>query len=274
MCARSQGMPRDLYRQLSHPIRRQIVSLLGSREQMSATALMTELGLSPGNFYYHLGFIGPLIQRRRDGHYALSEAGKTAYAQVLSWDIVSSVTSLSGQIDNRFYNFLCLGRLISLKRPAIIAFAMLFAALEIGAYTFSKVMPKGFFVERMHSSGLADVLLGYCSGLVLFVLTISLLLRTMKKAVSFEWIAVAYAFSQAPLAIFSALVPALGSYNVAVGVVNLIFLGFQVWAMMILASNLSRAARMSLASAGLISLLFVYTNLAILFFNIPFFLVL
>ncbi|MBO3803383.1 MAG: helix-turn-helix transcriptional regulator [Candidatus Brockarchaeota archaeon] len=266
-------MPRDLYRQLSHPIRRQIVSLLGSRGQMSATALMTELGLSPGNFYYHLGFIGPLIQRRKDGQYALSEAGKTAYAQVLSWDVVSSVTSLSGQFDNRFYRYVCLGKLASLKRAAIVASALAFALLELGAYAFSNVMPKGFFVEKMHSSGLADVLLGYCSGLVLFILMTSVLLRIMKKAVSLEWMATAYAFSQVPLAAFSAIVPVLGSRNVAVGVVNVVFLGFQVWAMMILASNLSRAARISLASAGLISLLLVYANLAILFFNLPFFLV-
>jgi hypothetical protein len=43
--------------------------------------------------------------------------------------------------------------------------------------------------------------------------------------------------------------------------------------MLILASNLSRAVKMSLASAGLISPLFAYANLAILFFNMPFFLV-
>ncbi|MGQ9515383.1 MAG: winged helix-turn-helix domain-containing protein [Thermoproteota archaeon] len=273
MCARGQGMTRDLYRQLSHPIRRQIVSLLGSREQMSATALMTELNLSPGNFYYHLGFIRPLIKRQKDGHYTLSEEGKIAYAQVLSWDVVSSVTSLSSQIDNHFYNFLCLGKLLSQKRTILISFTLLFAALELFVYTFSKVIPKGFFVGRMRSSGFIEVLLGYGAGLILFVLTTTIILRLMKKVVSLKWIIAVYAFSQIPLAVFSAIMPALGSYNVAISIVNIVFLGFQLWAMTILASNLSRAAQISLASAGLISLFFAYINLAILFFNVPFFLV-
>jgi hypothetical protein len=241
---------------------------------MSATALMTELNLSPGNFYYHLGFISPLIKRQKDGHYTLSEEGKTAYAQVLSWDVVSSVTSLSSQIDNRFYNFLCLGKLLSQKRAIFIPFALFFASLELVVYTFSKVIPRGVFVGRMHSSGFIDVLLGYSTGLILFILTISVLLRFMKKSLSIDWIFAIYSFSQIPLAAFSAIVSVLGSYNLAISIMNIAFLGFQLWAMIILASNLSRATRISLTSAGLISFLFAYINLAILFFNMPFFLVL
>lgn len=273
MCGRSPTVSRDLYKQLSHPVRRQIITLLGSKGELSATGLMAELNLSPGNFYYHLGFINPLTVRQKDGLYALSEAGKSAYTQVLSWDTVSEVTHSSGQIDNDFFNFVCLGKLGSAKRILLLSAALLLTVFEFSSYVFSNIMPKGFFVGYMHSSGIVDILLGYSAGLLLFVFIISIQLRAFKKSLSVDKLVAIFIFSQMPVAIFSAIAPALNSYHVTTVIVNAIFLCFQAWSMMILISNLSKSARITLVSAGLIGFLFVYANLAILFFNLPFSLV-
>ncbi|TLN17658.1 helix-turn-helix transcriptional regulator, partial [bacterium] len=273
LCGRSPTVSRDLYKQLSHPMRRQIISLLGSTGEMSATRLMSELGLSPGNFYYHLGFINPLIVRQKDGLYALSEAGHSAYTQVLSWDVVSEVTASSGQINNRFFDLVCLGKLGSAKRIMLIAAVALLVAFEFSSYAFFRIIPRGFFIERMHSSGITDVLLGYSTGLILFMLVMSVQLRALKKSLSLERMVMIYVLAGMPFAIFSAIASTLIAYNVETVIVNVAFLCFQTWSIMILISHLSKSVRITLTSAGLMSLLCVYANLAALFFNLPFSLV-
>jgi len=255
-------------------MRRQIISLLGSTGEMSATRLMSELGLSPGNFYYHLSFISSLIVRQKDGLYALSEAGKSAYSQVLSWDVVSEVTTSSGQINNRFFDFICLAKLGSIKQMLLVATIALIATLEFSSYTLSSIIPWGFFISRMHSSGLMDVLFGYAVGLIIFVLVLSVQLRILKKSLPIERIAIVYILSNIPFAFFSPIASLLGLYHADTIIVNAIFLFFQAWSIMILISNLSKSAKITLASAGMMSFLCIYTNLAILFFRIPFSLVL
>jgi len=253
-------------------MRRQIISLLGSTGEMSATRLMSELSLSPGNFY-HLGFIKPLVVRQKDGLYALSEAGHSAYTQVLSWDVVSEVATPSGQINNRFFDLFYLGRLESSKRIMLIVAVALLVAFEFGSYAFFSIIPQGFFIERRHSSGITDVLLGYSAGLILFVLVMSVQLRALKKSLSFERMVMIYVLAGMLFAIFSAIASTLIAYNVETFIVNVAFLCFQTWFIMILISHLSKSVRITLTSAGLMSLIYVYANLAALFFNLPFSLV-
>ena len=65
----------EIYRILKSPVRREIISLLYTRGELSATQLKLLLNVSYGTLYYHLDFLKPLIIQVRRGRYRLSEKG-------------------------------------------------------------------------------------------------------------------------------------------------------------------------------------------------------
>lgn len=251
-------------------MRRKIVSLLGSGGEMSATRLMSELDVAAGNFYYHLNFISPLIIRKKDGLYVLNEAGRSAYRQFLLQLNVSDVMTSSKQISNRFIDFICLNKLVSVKRNVLIAAIVLLIAFELSSYATFRIIPIGFFIEMMHSSGIAEILLGYSAGLILFVLVLSVQLRALKKPLSLVSVAMAYIIAVMPFAIFGAIIPMLTSFKVGALIWNAVFLCFQAWSATILISHLSKSLHVTLTSAGQMSLLCIYANLAIILLKMPF----
>ena len=65
----------EIYGILKSPVRREIISLLYTRGELSATQLKLLLDISYGTLYYHLDFLKPLIVQVRRGRYRLSERG-------------------------------------------------------------------------------------------------------------------------------------------------------------------------------------------------------
>jgi len=65
----------EIYGILKSPVRREIISLLYTRGELSATQLKLLLNVSYGTLYYHLDFLKPLIIQVRRGRYRLSEKG-------------------------------------------------------------------------------------------------------------------------------------------------------------------------------------------------------
>jgi len=65
----------EIYGILKSPVRREIISLLYTRGELSATQLKLLLNVSYGTLYYHLDFLKPLIVQVRRGRYRLSEKG-------------------------------------------------------------------------------------------------------------------------------------------------------------------------------------------------------
>jgi len=73
----------EIYGILKSPVRREIISLLYTRGELSATQLKLLLNVSYGTLYYHLDFLGPLIVQVRRGRYRLSESGLRIAAKML-----------------------------------------------------------------------------------------------------------------------------------------------------------------------------------------------
>jgi len=65
----------QVYSLLKNPLRREILTLLYTRGEMSATQLKLLLNVSYGTLYYHLEFLKPLINQARRGRYVLNEKG-------------------------------------------------------------------------------------------------------------------------------------------------------------------------------------------------------
>lgn len=64
-----------VYNLLKNPLRREILTLLYTRGEMSATQLKLLLNVSYGTLYYHLEFLKPLVSQVRRGGYVLNEKG-------------------------------------------------------------------------------------------------------------------------------------------------------------------------------------------------------
>jgi len=73
----------EIYGILKSPVRREIISLLYTRGELSATQLKLMLNVSYGTLYYHLDFLKPLIVQVRRGRYRLSESGMKVAAKML-----------------------------------------------------------------------------------------------------------------------------------------------------------------------------------------------
>ena len=73
----------EIYGILKSPVRREIISLLYTRGELSATQLKIMLNVSYGTLYYHLDFLKPLIVQVRRGRYRLSESGVKVAVKML-----------------------------------------------------------------------------------------------------------------------------------------------------------------------------------------------
>ena len=65
----------EIYKALSHPIRRKILRLIKDNGTISFSDLINEVQLEVGTFYYHLDAIKPLINQNSERLYQLSSLG-------------------------------------------------------------------------------------------------------------------------------------------------------------------------------------------------------
>jgi hypothetical protein len=73
-----------IYHALNHPVRREIVKLLGVHGVLGSSELKELLNIGPGKLYYHLENLGHLIKQDEKRRYRLSEEGKEAYQLLIT----------------------------------------------------------------------------------------------------------------------------------------------------------------------------------------------
>lgn len=66
------------YTVLGHPLRRNLIKILGEMERASFTDLKTKLNVSVGTLYYNLDFLEGLIAQDEDKRYVLTSKGEMA----------------------------------------------------------------------------------------------------------------------------------------------------------------------------------------------------
>jgi predicted transcriptional regulator len=72
-----------VFQALSHPMRRTILKIVGSRtEGVSYSELISELSLSTGKLNYYLEQLGGFITKNDERHYVLTPFGKKAFNQL------------------------------------------------------------------------------------------------------------------------------------------------------------------------------------------------
>ena len=68
----------EFYESLGHPIRRKILRLISEREYVTYSDLITELQITPGSLYHHLGFLKEYIEQDEEKRYRFSSLGVRA----------------------------------------------------------------------------------------------------------------------------------------------------------------------------------------------------
>ncbi len=81
---------------IKHPIRKRIIELLGTRENMSFTELKNEMNLPVGTLYYHLDVLRGYVLQDNERRYFLSKDGKKLYGLLASY--VSSTRNVGRTI--------------------------------------------------------------------------------------------------------------------------------------------------------------------------------
>lgn len=128
----------QVYSLLKNPLRREILTLLYTRGEMSATQLKLLLNVSYGTLYYHLEFLKPLINQARRGRYVLNEKGLLVVEKMIrdmggesktppSTNILRmlSMASLMERISNKPSRYLSLGI------PAILSYLILLYTMPL-----------------------------------------------------------------------------------------------------------------------------------------------
>jgi hypothetical protein len=96
-CAES-GLEAQVFKSLSHQIRRDIVRFVGERTRTSFTEIRNSLRIEDSSMLsYHLNGLRPLLQQR-DSEYMLSELGMHAYRLILGTTSLGTETRLKMKI--------------------------------------------------------------------------------------------------------------------------------------------------------------------------------
>jgi hypothetical protein len=94
----SKGSSRDmfyLYGIVSHPLRRQIVELLGDEGPLGFTQIKNRLSIRVGTLYYHFDTLAGIVAQGPDKKYLLTEAGRDVYSKLHSAEYAQSGEAVS-----------------------------------------------------------------------------------------------------------------------------------------------------------------------------------
>jgi len=92
-----------IFEAVSHPLRRQVIMLLGERKEMTFSEIMEELSVESPALAFHMRKLEGLVEKVRDT-YRLTDLGRRAYGVILSLrgegGSQNKKTEESGQVEN------------------------------------------------------------------------------------------------------------------------------------------------------------------------------
>ncbi|MGQ9514142.1 MAG: hypothetical protein ACUVTL_03715 [Thermoproteota archaeon] len=173
-------------------------------------------------------------------------------------------------IENRLFSLFSFSNALDLVRNKAAYFLIPLAILEVVLYLGSGTVPRGFLVERVPLKDYGDVLIGSAvSWMYVLAMCVGFLVATNRK-IRMTCLAGSYLFAQLPLLLFGSTAPIL-SLILPAGFVNVLFLGFQAWSLVIFTTDFSRSGNIPLMSAALVTIAVAYVNVAVVFSHLPLF---
>lgn len=271
-----------IYKLLDHPVRREIIELLGEQEKLGFKQLKENLQINVGALYYHFDALSDLIAQDEKRKYILTDLGKMAYQLLTSKKeqlkelevkerarAISSSNRISRYVKSIFLpSGLFLNIYQSPKRHLadvvlILTFGswlMIETKLEpvLFFFNFGTSLPPVMIVVRLLTGLLVTIAVSEAIGRIFFRRTggnLSLLIGT--------------SFSLLPLFVFPTLL-LFENWNLIVfrdpfwvGIVQFFL---QAWSLCALTSAISLSKGLKMEKAAVISLVLIYLNLGYMYF--------
>jgi len=268
---RFQLVARDLYKQLSHPVRRDIVSLLSSNGAMSVTEILAKLHMSPGNFYYHMRLLKGLVRKDEDGLYGLTETGTSVQTKFISREDMA-VIYFPPPNESRLLSSLSLAKIIAplCERRGYRFLLLPLILLEEALYVNRGILFRGFIMEISKSEDHVGIIVGSAiSWMYVLAICVGFLVAT-KRHIRMAGLVGSYALAQLPLLLFGMTVPILTPLMQS-GFVNFLFLAFHAWSLAIFAAGFSRSGNLPLVVSALVTVSAAYATVAIVLLRLSLF---
>jgi DNA-binding transcriptional ArsR family regulator len=270
-----------IYKLLDHPVRKEIIELLGEQKRVGFKEFTERLGINVGTLYYHFDVLSGLITQDKDRKYILTDLGEMAYqlltskkGQLLEIEVKERAKMVKPP--NRVLNY---AKLVfwpsafffnlyqSPKRHlADIVLIIAFGSLVMNE---ARLQPVLFFFDFEESPSL-----GMTAARLLIGLLVVLLVSEIMSRVFFHRsggnlrLLIGASFSLLPLFAFSSLL-LLEEWNLIPFIImswsSVLQLFFQAWSLCALSSAISLSKGLRIEKAAIISLVLIYLNIGYLF---------
>jgi len=267
-----------LYHALNHPIRREIVELLRVRGSLSSSELKELLNIGPGKLYYHLENLGGLIEQDENQKYKLSEKGREAYQLLISSEVLP--------VEDEVITAGPLTSFLNIAKAAFLFDPLLSSVYEKPArHIPESVILLLFGGWLCYSAGLQPFLLYFAeqsqawywavsqfliSWIIIYALAEFICFGIFRRKRGHLRLFVGSALSLFPLLIFAGirLLNSQLSWEWEIiwngWLIRGLLLVFQGWTLALLVQSISKAKRLTLDRASLVSLAIAYLNIALL----------
>ncbi len=265
-----------IFEALSHPIRRKILSMIGSLELARYTDFK-ELGLEPGTLYFHIKYLmeyPPLIIQNKQKQYSLTDLGKFAYNLLSAVDkldinlvkLPKFAESLKKSKALKFFNMLSLTPVLTIliEQPLrnlmelLIALIILGYILNTTGLTFLLLWVELFGIPFLYPFISVFLSLIGISAMALLMAKV-----LFKKLIPVKIILICSSFSLIlffPFVVTFLIVKLyFPSYNVVI--LTPLFLLEEVWSILFLSNAMYRTSDLTINEAILTSLVIGYISL-------------
>ena len=283
----SKGASRDMFYLhgiVSHPLRRQIVELLGDEGPLGFSQIKKRLSVRVGTLYYHFDTLTGIVAQGPDKKYMLTDAGRNVYAKLHSAEYAQSGEALSKSLPapsplDRIGRFLVPAPLIAALRAGS-PLSILGAAIVLGTGSFLVYQARlETLVLLLNPSSLGLILSPTLEAVVLetaffgswlAIYAVSDLLATFLFGRRGEHLVLLLgsAYSLIPLLLFAGWWDLVTNVTLPTGVPALtlsriVLVVLQAWSLGILATVVARVKGLRLDKSAVIALAIAYLSILI-----------
>lgn len=268
---------RKIYHALNHPLRQEIVELLMIHGVLSASELKDRLNIGPGKLYYHLENLGNLIEQTEQRKYRLSKEGEKAYKLLVSSESfqVNERVRTSGPLSPLFNKikstFLLDWFFLRVYESPVRHIPESFVLILFGGWLcyISQLQPILLYYISQNQPGYWSLIHFLIGWLTIYAIAEVLCFGLFRRKSGNISLLVGSAISMFPLILFSGVwfLNSQLEWNLKNLYGGMLLRGLlllcQGWTLSLLTISVSRAKKISVDKASLISFTIAYLNIAI-----------
>jgi hypothetical protein len=273
-----------IYKLLDHPVRKEIIELLGDRKRLGFKEFKESLQINVGALYYHFDVLSGLIAQDENRKYVLTDLGKMAYqfltskkGRLMELEVKERARIISPR--NRIFRyaksiFLPSGLFVNLYQSPKRHLADVVLILAFGSWLMieTKLEPTLFFFDFRASPSPEMIVARLLVGLLVIIAVSEAISRVFfQRSGGNLSLLIGASFSLLPLFLFPTLL-LFETWDLIVfrdplwtGILQFFL---QAWSLCALTSAISLSKGLRIEKAAVISLVLIYLNLAYVYFTL------